>query len=221
MLVFVVPVFSDMFASLGGQLPAPTQVLVNISNFVKNPLFMLPAIAAAIALIAWYRSHRNSPRLRAIVDPLKFKLPVFGQLFHKIALARFCRNFSALLRAGVPILASLDIVGGTAGNVVIVNAVRDVKASVSQGSGMARPLQDHPVFPDMVVQMIAVGEDTGALDQMLAKIADFYDEEVEATTEQLMALIEPIMIMLLGALVGGMIVAMYLPIFNIFELIKK
>lgn len=220
MLIFVVPVFSDMFDSLGGQLPAPTQLLVNISNFVKNPLYMLPAIAAVLALIGWYRHSKNDPRLRAVVDPLKFRIPVFGQLFHKIALARFCRNFSALLRAGVPILSALDIVGGTAGNVVIVNAVRDVKSSVSQGSGMARPLQSHPVFPDMVVQMIAVGEDTGALDQMLAKIADFYDEEVESTTEQLMALIEPIMIMLLGALVGGMIVAMYLPIFNIFELIK-
>ncbi len=220
MLIFVVPVFSDMFSALGGQLPAPTQFLVNISNFVKNPLFMLPAIAAALALAGWFRHSRNDPRLRAVLDPLKFKVPVFGQLFHKIALARFCRNFSALLRAGVPILSALDIVGGTAGNVVIVNAVRDVKASVSQGSGMSRPLQDHPVFPDMVVQMIAVGEDTGALDEMLAKVADFYDEEVESTTEQLMALIEPIMIMLLGALVGGMIVAMYLPIFNIFELVK-
>ncbi len=221
MLIFVVPVFSDMFASLGGQLPAPTQLLVNISNFMKNPMFMLPAIALVLILVGWYRRSKNDPRLRAVLDPLKFRLPVFGQLFHKIALARFCRNFSALLHAGVPILSALDIVGGTAGNVVIVNAVRDVKASVSQGSGMSRPLQDHPVFPDMVVQMIAVGEDTGALDQMLAKIADFYDEEVEATTEQLMALIEPIMIMLLGALVGGMIVAMYLPIFNIFELVKK
>lgn len=220
MLIFVVPVFSDMFASLGGQLPAPTQLLVNISNFVKNPMFMLPAIALVLLVIGWYRRSKNDPRLRAVIDPLKFRIPVFGQLFHKIALARFCRNFSALLHAGVPILTALDIVGGTAGNVVIVNAVRDVKASVSQGSTMSRPLQNHPVFPDMVVQMIAVGEDTGAVDQMLAKIADFYDEEVEATTEQLMALIEPIMIMLLGALVGGMIVAMYLPIFNIFELVK-
>ncbi|MDP2013405.1 MAG: type II secretion system F family protein, partial [Actinomycetota bacterium] len=161
MLVFVVPVFSEMFASLGGQLPAPTQVLVNISNFVKNPMFMLPSIAVVLILIGWYRRSKNDPRLRAVIDPLKFRLPVFGQLFHKIALSRFCRNFSALLRAGVPILSALDIVGGTAGNVVIVNAVRDVKASVSQGSGMSRPLLDHPVFPDMVVQMIAVGEDTG------------------------------------------------------------
>lgn len=221
MLIFVVPVFSEMFASLGGQLPTPTQILVSISDVVRNPLFLVPAIVLTAAAIIWYRRMRNAPAVRAFVDPMKFRLPVFGQLFHKIAIARFTRNFSALLRAGVPILTALDIVGGTSGNVVIVRAVTAVQESVRQGSGMARPLSEHPVFPDMVVQMIAVGEDTGALDEMLAKIADFYDAEVEATTEQLMALIEPIMIMLLGGLVGGMIVAMYLPIFNIFELVKQ
>jgi len=141
-------------------------------------------------------------------------------LFQKVALARFSRNFSALLKAGVPILTSLDIVGDTSGNVVVSRAVEAVKESVRQGSGMAKPLTEHPVFPDMVVQMIAVGEETGALDDMLGKIADFYDQEVEATTEQLMALIEPIMIVVLGGLVGGMIIALYLPIFNIFELIR-
>lgn len=221
MLIFVVPVFSDMFASLGGTLPAPTQLLVNISNVVRNPLFLVPTIIVITGSVVWYRRKRNDPGVRVVLDPLKFRIPVFGQLFHKIAIARFTRNFSALLHAGVPILTALDIVGGTSGNVVIVRAVTAVQESVRQGSGIARPLGEHPVFPDMVVQMIAVGEDTGALDEMLAKIADFYDAEVEATTEQLMALIEPIMIMLLGALVGGMIVAMYLPIFNIFELVKK
>ena len=155
-----------------------------------------------------------------MIDPLKFRIPVFGNLFQKVALARFSRNFSSLLKAGVPILTSLDIVAGTAGNVVVSRAVESVKDSVRQGNGMSKPLTEHSVFPDMVVQMIAVGEETGALDEMLAKIADFYDQEVEATTEQLMALIEPIMIVVLGALVGGMIVALYLPIFNIFELIR-
>ncbi|MDO8732069.1 MAG: type II secretion system F family protein [Actinomycetota bacterium] len=221
MLIFVVPVFSEMFNNLGGQLPAPTQFLVNLSNLVKNPYFLFPIILGSILLVWWYHHVSREPWLRAIVDPMKFRLPVFGHLFQKIALARFSRNFAALLRAGVPILVALDIVGDTAGNIVIRRAVDDVKESVRQGSSIAKPLAEHGVFPDMVVQMMAVGEDTGALDHMLGKIADFYDEEVESTTEQLMALIEPIMIMMLGALVGGMIVAMYLPIFNIFDLVKK
>jgi len=220
MLIFVVPIFSDLFASFGGSLPAPTQLLVNLSNLFKNPIFFLPTIAITAGLVIWYRRNRTSLAVRNVVDPLKFRIPVFGNLFQKVALARFSRNFSALLKAGVPILTSLDIVGDTSGNVVVSRAVEAVKESVRQGSGMAKPLTEHPVFPDMVVQMIAVGEETGALDDMLGKIADFYDQEVEATTEQLMALIEPIMIVALGGLVGGMIIALYLPIFNIFELIR-
>ena len=220
MLIFVVPIFSDLFASFGGSLPAPTQLLVNLSNLFKNPIFFLPTIAITAGLVIWYRRNRASLAVRNVVDPLKFGIPVFGNLFQKVALARFSRNFSALLKAGVPILTSLDIVGDTSGNVVVSRAVEAVKESVRQGSGMAKPLTEHPVFPDMVVQMIAVGEETGALDDMLGKIADFYDQEVEATTEQLMALIEPIMIVVLGGLVGGMIIALYLPIFNIFELIR-
>jgi len=220
MLIFVVPIFSDLFASFGGSLPAPTQLLVNLSNLFKNPIFFLPTIAITAGLVIWYRRNRTSLAVRNVVDPLKFRIPVFGNLFQKVALARFSRNFSALLKAGVPILTSLDIVGDTSGNVVVSRAVEAVKESVRQGSGMAKPLTEHPVFPDMVVQMIAVGEETGALDDMLGKIADFYDQEVEATTEQLMALIEPIMIVVLGGLVGGMIIALYLPIFNIFELIR-
>lgn len=220
MLVFVVPVFSELFSSFGGELPLPTQLLVNLSNLVKNPLFFAPVLGVLIGSALWYRRNKSSPRVRAVVDPWKFRLPVFGALFQKVALARFTRNFSTLMHAGVPILGALDIVGETSGNVVITRAVASVKDSVRQGTGIARPLSEHPVFPDMVVQMIAVGEDTGALDEMLRKISDFYDQEVEATTEQLMALIEPIMIMVLGAIVGGMILAMYLPIFKIFELVK-
>ncbi len=220
MLIFVVPVFSELFASFGGELPLPTQILVTASNLVKNPLFFVPVLVLTIGGSMWYRAKKDSLRVRQVVDPLKFKLPVFGKLFQKVALARFTRNFSTLMHAGVPILGALDIVGETAGNVVISRAVTAVKDSVRQGTGIAKPLSEHPVFPDMVVQMIAVGEDTGALDAMLGKIADFYDQEVEATTEQLMALIEPIMIMVLGVVVGGMIVAMYLPIFKIFELIN-
>jgi type IV pilus assembly protein PilC len=220
MLIFVVPVFDELFASFGAELPLPTLMLVRLSNLVKNPMFFVPVLAILIGGSILYRRKKHSPNVRNVVDPLKFRIPVFGQLFQKVALARFTRNFSTLMHAGVPILAALDIVGDTSGNVVISRAVASVKESVRQGTGMAKPLAEHPVFPPMVVQMIAVGEDTGSLDTMLRKIADFYDTEVEATTEQLMALIEPIMIMVLGGVVGGMIIAMYLPIFKIFELIK-
>jgi type IV pilus assembly protein PilC len=220
MLIFVVPVFSELFASFGGELPLPTQLLVNMSNLVKNPLFFVPTLVVVLTFTFWYRANKDSLRVRQVVDPMKFRLPVFGKLLQKVALARFTRNFSTLMHAGVPILGALDIVGETAGNIVISRAVVSVKESVRQGTGIAKPLSEHAVFPNMVVQMIAVGEDTGALDDMLRKIADFYDQEVEATTEQLMALIEPIMIMVLGGIVGGMIVAMYLPIFKIFELIN-
>ncbi len=220
MLIFVVPVFEGLFESLGGQLPLPTQLLVTASDAITNPMIALPVLVAVVVLIVWYRRSRNSPRVRRIVDPLRFRIPIFGKLFQKVALARFTRNFATLVHAGVPILTALDIVGDTAGNVVISDAVADVKESVRAGTGIAKPLADHPIFPAMVVQMISVGEDTGALDTMLHKIADFYDQEVTATTEQLMALIEPIMIVVLGGLVGGMIIALYLPIFSIFELIK-
>jgi type IV pilus assembly protein PilC len=220
MLIFVVPVFAGLFSEFGGELPLPTRMLVMASNVVSSPFFLVPVIFGSAAFVIWYRRNKTSPKVRAVVDPVKFKIPVFGQLFQKVALARFTRNFSTLMKAGVPILTALDIVGDTAGNVVITRAVVSVKESVRQGTGMAKPLTEHPVFPEMVVQMIAVGEDTGALDTMLGKIADFYDQEVEATTEQLMALIEPLMIVVLGVVVGGMIVAMYLPIFKIFELIK-
>ena len=220
MLIFVVPVFDGLFASFGAELPLPTLMLVRLSNLIKNPLFFVPVLVFLFGGAFLYRRNKNKLRVREVVDPMKFKIPVFGLLFQKVALARFTRNFSTLMHAGVPILSALDIVGDTAGNVVIARAVASVKESVRQGTGMAKPLSEHPVFPPMVVQMIAVGEDTGSLDAMLRKVADFYDQEVEATTEQLMALIEPIMIMVLGGVVGGMIIAMYLPIFKIFDLIK-
>ena len=220
MLIFIVPVFANLFSEFGGELPLPTRILVILSDVVSNPFFFVPALALAVGGTIWYRKQRHSPAVRRVMDPLKFKIPVFGKLFRTIALARFTRNFSTLLHAGVPILTTLEIVGDTSGNVVIADAVADVKDSVRQGTGISRPLQNHDVFPDMVIQMIAVGEESGSLDQMLEKVADFYDQEAEATTEQLMALLEPIMIVTLGAVVGGMIIAMYLPIFKIFDLIK-
>lgn len=220
MLIFVVPIFEEMFVSFGGSLPAPTQFLVTLSNLLTNPLVFIPTVIAIAAAVIWYGRHRHDASVRNVVDPVKFRMPVFGPLFQKVAIARFSRNLATLLSAGVPVLTALDIVQDTAGNVVIARAVADVKESVREGTGMAGPLSDHPVFPDMVVQMIAVGEDTGAIDEMLRKIADFYDQQVAATTEQLTALIEPIMIVVLGGLVGGMIIALYLPIFQIFDLVK-
>jgi type IV pilus assembly protein PilC len=219
MLLFIVPVFASLFDDLGGQLPLPTRVLVFLSAALK--LLILPFIGGVIGATILWRKVKRADRVRAVVDPMKLKLPVFGQLFQKIALSRFTRNLGTMLAAGVPILQSLEIVGQTAGNVVIERASRDVMESVRRGESLAGPLTDHWVFPPMVVQMIAVGEDTGALDNMLHKISDFYDQEVEATTEALTALIEPLMIAFMGAIIGSMIVALYMPIFKIFNLIQE
>ncbi len=218
MLLFIVPTFAGLFTSLGGSLPAPTQMLVNLSNFLKVAIVPI-IILLVIGMVVWGRV-KHTARVRNFVDPLKLKMPVFGNLFRKIALARFCRNLGTMLTSGVPILQSLDIVADTSGNIVIANAVRDVQESVRNGESLTEPLSHHDVFPSMVTQMLAVGEDTGALDTMLHKISDFYDQEVEATTEQLTALIEPLMIAVLGGLVGSMIIALYMPIFKIFDLIK-
>ena len=218
MLLFIVPVFAEMFKGLGAGLPAPTQILVNLSAFLKKffPFIFMALIAAAIT---WKRI-KHKQGVREFVDPLKLKMPVFGGLFQKIALSRFTRNFGTMLAAGVPILQSLDIVADTSGNTVVAKAVRDVQESVRNGESLSAPLAHHSVFPPMVVQMMAVGEDTGALDNMLHKIAEFYDQEVEATTEALTSLIEPLMIAFLGGIVGAMIVAMYMPIFKVFDLVK-
>jgi type IV pilus assembly protein PilC len=218
MLLFIVPTFEQMFTSLGGTLPLPTQVLVDVSKLLRTFFPILLVLLGA--LIAVWMKVRHTDGVRNVVDPLKLKLPVFGNLFRKIALSRFARNLGTMLRSGVPILQSLDIVADTTGNVVLSRATRDVQESVRTGESLAGPLANHAVFPAMVVQMLAVGEDTGALDTMLLKISQFYDQEVEATTESLTALIEPLMIAFLGGIVGSMILAMYMPIFKIFDLIK-
>jgi len=217
MLIFVVPTFETLFSQLGGELPAPTLILVLMSKLLKFAIVPL-IIAFALGLV-WWRKVKDTPRVRGIVDPMKLKLPVFGGLFQKIALARFTGNLGTMVRSGVPMLQALDIVADTSGNVVIASAVRDVQSSVRRGESLAAPLAEHPVFPSMVVQMLAVGEDTGALDTMLAKISEFYRSEVEATTDSLTSLIEPIMIAILGGIVGSMIVALYLPIFKVFDLV--
>ena len=218
MLLFIVPTFAGLFKTLGGTLPFPTRVLVILSSGLK--VAIIPVIILIIAARQVWKRIKRREEVRNIVDPLKLKLPVFGELFQKIALTRFARNLGTMMKSGVPILQSLDIVAETTGNIVLERATRAVQESVRTGESLARPLTEHPVFPPMVVQMMAVGEDTGALDTMLMKIAEFYDQEVEATTESLTALIEPLMIAFLGGIVGSMIVALYMPIFKIFDLIK-
>lgn len=218
MLLFIVPIFATMFTTLGGELPLPTRILVAMSQVLKWGI--IPLVIASIGFGAWWRRHKNDKGVRERLDPVKLKMPVFGRLFQKIAISRFTRNFGTMIHAGVPILQALEIVGETSGNMVIEHASRSVMESVRSGNSLTAPLAQHPVFPPMVTQMMAVGEDTGALDQMLEKIAEFYDQEVEATTEQLTSLIEPLMIVVLGSLIGSMIVALYMPIFSVFNLIN-
>ena len=218
MLLFIVPVFENMFSNLGGELPLPTKILVGMSTGLR--FGAIPLIILIIVGIVLWKKNRRNIGFREKVEPLFLKAPVFGTLVQKIALSRFTRNLSSMLRAGVPILQALDIVGEVSGNIVVERGANDVRESVRRGNSLAGPLAQHPVFPPMVVQMMAVGEDTGALDSMLDKVADFYDQEVEATTDALTSLIEPLMIAVLGAIVGGMIIALYMPIFGVFDLIQ-
>ncbi|MDH6179891.1 type IV pilus assembly protein PilC [Microbacteriaceae bacterium SG_E_30_P1] len=213
MLAFIVPVFAKMYGDLGGQLPLPTQILVTLSGAM---VWLAPTLAVLIvAFSIWWSRNKHKESVREVVDPIKLKLPVFGTLTAKIAIARFARNFSTMIGSGVPILRSLSIVGETSGNMVIQKALLRVQESVRTGGTVAAPLLSEPVFPAMVTQMMAVGEDAGALEPMLEKIAVFYDSEVEAMTDQLTALIEPLMIAFLGIVIGGMIVALYMPMFGI------
>ena len=218
MLIFIVPIFEDMFEGAGEGLPLPTMILVYLS---RSMVWVVPLLAVVIiAFSVWWKRNKNTDRVRKFVDPLKLKLPVFGPLAKKIAVARFARNFSNMIGAGVPILQALKIVGETSGNWVIENALTEVAESVRQGHSISAPLLNQPVFPPMVTQMIAVGEDAGSLEVMLDKIADFYDDEVQSATEQLTAMIEPLMIAFLGVIIGGMVIALYMPIFGIAGAIK-
>lgn len=218
MLLFVVPIFEKMFADLGGELPLPTQVLVVLSKGM--PVVVPLLVIGTIAFSVWWRKNKHLESVRSRVDPIKFKLPVFGMLFKKVAIARFARNFSTMMGAGVPILQSLSIVGETSGSYVVEQALKKVQESVRQGKSVSGPLALEPVFPAMVVQMIAVGEDSGAMEVMLDKVAEFYEAEVDTTTKALTSLIEPLMIAFIGVIIGGMIVALYLPVFSIFNEIK-
>jgi type IV pilus assembly protein PilC len=211
-LVFVIPVFEKMFADFGGTLPVPTQIVVAISNFVKgNILYMI----IGLGLLGYaFKRFCATEKGRALVDDIVLKLPVVGPLLRKVAVAKFTRTMSTMISSGVPILDSLDIVAKTSGNKTVERAIYDVRSGITQGRTMADPLGESGVFPSMVVQMVAVGEQTGALDAMLGKIADFYDDEVDAAVEGLTSMIEPFMMVFLGTTIGGLVIAMYLPIFK-------
>ena len=218
MMVFVVPTFEKMFKEMGGELPALTQFLVNMSHFVAGPggIVLAVSVTAAIWLFKWWSAGPG----KTMWDAACLNMPVFGSMIRKISIAKFCRTFGTLVSAGVPILTALDIVADTSGNNIVAGAVRMARAAIKEGETIAKPLAESKVFPSMVVQMIGVGEETGALDTMLNKVADFYDEEVSTAVDGLTSLIEPLMMASLGVIVGGMVVALYLPMFAVITLVK-
>ncbi len=218
MLTFVIPTFTKMFKDLGADLPLPTQVVVWLSEFVRS--YVLLIIAAIVGCIFAIRAYYRTEKGQATIDALLLKVPVMGTLIRKVAVARFTRTLGTLVSSGVPILEGLRITARTAGNKVVEKAVLQCRAAVTAGKTLAEPLKASGVFPPMVIQMISVGEQTGALDAMLSKIADFYDDEVDTAVTAMTALLEPIMIVVLGVLIGGLVVAMYLPIFKLVTLVK-
>ena len=218
MLLFVVPMFESMFADFGAELPLPTRMLMSLSVIFTTYWYV--AIGGTVGVIYGFKRWIATEGGRSRFDAIKLKMPIFGKLVHKTALARFSHTLAALTRTGVPILMAMDIVAETSGNAVVARAVHSVQASVKEGESIAEPLSDHPVFPPMVVQMMAVGEETGALDTMLEKVGDFFDREVKTMVEGLTSLIEPLLVVILGATVGGMLLALYLPIFNVITLIE-
>lgn len=219
LLVKVIPVFEKMFKDFGGQLPGPTQTVVNLSHFMQAYIvyFLIAVVGAGMAFV---QARRRSPSFRFRTDALFLKLPIFGPLLKKVAVARFSRTLSTMISSGVPILDALEIVAKTAGNKVIEAALMKTRSSISEGKTIAEPLGESGIFPGMVVQMVAVGEQTGAMDAMLSKIADFYDDEVDNAVEALTALMEPLMMVFLGGTIGSILIAMYLPIFKIAEAVK-
>lgn len=218
MLTFVIPTFATMFKNLGADLPLPTQIVLWMSDFVRGYIiFIILGVMGAVYLLRRYYKTENG---KSTIDALLLKLPVFGTLIRKVAVARFTRTFGTLVSSGVPILEGLRITARTAGNKVVEKAVMQCRAAVTAGKTLAEPLKSSGVFPPMVTQMISVGEQTGALDAMLNKIADFYDDEVDTAVGALTALLEPLMIVILGVIIGGLVVAMYLPIFRLVTLIK-
>ncbi|MCA2215353.1 type II secretion system F family protein [Jidongwangia harbinensis] len=218
-LIFIVPVFEAMFKNLGGELPAITQFLVTTSHNMWwiGPLFLGAGIGGTIL---FKRRLRENEGFRLAVDKAKLRMPVFGSLFSKLAMSRFARNLGLLLNVGVPVMQALAVVGETTGNEVIHAAMKDVQNAVRGGQPMSSAMRLHKVFPEMVVQMIEVGEESGQISQMLDKVADFYDREVDSAAESLTASIEPIMVLVMGAVVGGMVICLYLPMFTIYQNIQ-
>lgn len=212
-LVFVIPSFEKMFKDFGGELPMPTQIVINISNFVQN--YILVIIGGIVLTIFIYKKVYANPKGREVIDAIALKLPVMGILIRKVAVAKFTRTLGTMISSGVPILDGLEIVAKTAGNKTVEKAIYDVRQSISEGKTIAEPLEKSGVFPPMVCQMIAVGEQSGAIDTMLNKIADFYDDEVDDAVGNLTAMMEPLLMLFLGTTVGGLVIAMYLPIFKL------
>lgn len=211
-LIFVIPVFEAMFADFGSALPIPTQVVVDLSRFFKGNFHYV--LAAIFVLFFLFKKYKKTESGKKNIDTLSLKLPVFGPLLKKVAIARFSRTLGTMISSGVPILDGLEIVAKTSGNVVLEEIIYDVRSSIAEGQTIAEPLSENDIFPSMVVQMISVGETTGALDTMLEKIADFYDDEVDAAVDALTSMLEPILMVFLGGSIGGLVIAMYLPIFK-------
>jgi type IV pilus assembly protein PilC len=211
-LIFVIPVFEEMFSSFGKALPVPTQIVVNMSRFMKGN-FHWVLLGAGVIVFA-FKKYRDTKGGRKTTDSIALKLPIFGDLLKKTAVARFTRTLGTMIASGVPILDALEIVARTSGNVVLEEIILEVRGSIAEGQTIAEPLSENDIFPGMVIQMISVGEATGALDSMLEKIADFYDEEVDAAVAALTSMLEPLLMVFLGGAIGGLVIAMYLPIFQ-------
>ena len=218
MLVFVVPKFTTLFASFGSELPAPTQVLVTLSDFLRN--FWWLVIIVSVGGVIGFKKWKATPGGRAVLDKMALHAPVFGTIVHKSAIARFSRTLSVLLRSGVNILTSLEITADTVNNAVIEATLDDIRDGVRAGQPMSSPMATHSIFPPMVVQMLAVGEETGAVDEMLSRVAEFYEDEVEAAVDGLTSLLEPLLMAFLGGTVGVMVVALYMPMFSIITKVK-
>jgi len=212
LMLFVIPTFQDMFKQFGAALPGPTQLVVDMSHFFRN--FWHIMFGVIILLIIGFKWVGKQKKGRYYIDTIALKLPIFGSLIRKVAVAKFSRTLGTMISSGVPIMDGLEITSKTAGNVIVENAIRAVRSAISEGRSMSEPLEQTGIFPGMVVQMISVGEATGAMDQMLSKIADFYDEEVDAAVDALTSALEPMLMVFLGGIIGFVVVAMYLPIFQ-------
>ena len=218
LLVKVVPVFGDIYSGFGAKLPGPTQFLIDLSNMVKH-YFLLLLLGGGGVVYGWLHFIKTKPG-REFWDARRIKLPIFGHIAHKICLARFTRTLASLIRSGVPILEVLQIVSQTVGNVVMERAIKEAALDIERGEGISAALGKHPIFPAMIVRMVTAGEQTGKIDNMLERISDFLDEEIETTLSGITSLIEPILIVFLGVVVGGMVICMFLPIFKLSEIVK-